>query len=69
MVCDFIGYGIGNIMYEVFIIFYYGKVGKGICLKEGMVIIIELMVNVGIWYFKMDKNGWIVCIIDGKLFV
>lgn len=67
VVCDFVGYGIGLIIYESLMIFYYGEVGKGLCLKEGMVIIIELMVNIGIWCMKMDLNGWIVYIEDGGL--
>lgn len=68
IVCDFIGYGVGFMIYEELVVFYYGEVGKGLWLKEGMVIMIEFMVNIGIWKMKMDFNGWIVYIRDGGLF-
>ena len=36
---------------------HYGEAGKGLRLKEGMVITIEPMVNTGTWRMKMDPNG------------
>lgn len=38
-------------------------------LKVGMVLVIELMVNVGICKVLFDVDGWIVRIQDGLLFV
>ena len=35
-------------------------------LREGMVITIEPMVNVGKYLSKMDANGWTARTIDGK---
>ncbi|KPC98344.1 Methionine aminopeptidase [Geobacillus sp. BCO2] len=35
-------------------------------LKEGMVITIEPMVNMGAWQSKMDPNGWTARTIDGS---
>lgn len=67
VVRDFTGHGIGNTMHEEPTIFHYGKPGKGPRLKEGMVITIEPMVNVGTWQSKMDKNGWTARTTDGKL--
>lgn len=67
VVCEYIGYGIGLMMYEKFDVLYYGEVGYGICLKVGMIIIIELMVNIGDWCFgEIVDDGWIVCILDGS---
>lgn len=46
---------------------HYGLPGKGLRLKEGMVITIEPMVNTGDWRSKMGKNGWTASTIDGGL--
>ncbi len=46
---------------------HYGEAGKGLRLKEGMVITIEPMVNTGTWRMKMDPNGWTAYTEDGGL--
>lgn len=46
---EFVGYGIGFMMYEDLMVFYYGEVGYGLCLCKGMMIMVELMINIGIW--------------------
>ncbi|MBP2645437.1 MAG: methionine aminopeptidase, type [Firmicutes bacterium] len=66
VVRDFTGHGIGKKMHEEPAVLHYGKPNKGIALKEGMVITIEPMVNVGSWHCKIDKNGWTARTIDGK---
>ena len=35
--------------------------------KEGMVLTIEPMLNVGAWKSKLDSDGWTARTIDGKL--
>ena len=40
--------------------------GIGLRLKEGMVITIEPMVNIGAWQSKMDDNGWTARTVDGS---
>lgn len=67
VVKDFTGHGIGRVIHEDPDVLHYGKPGKGLRLKEGMVITIEPMVNVGSWQCKIDRNGWTARTIDGKL--
>ncbi|MDQ0220679.1 type I methionyl aminopeptidase [Peribacillus cavernae] len=67
VVRDFTGHGIGKKMHEEPTVLHYGKPGKGLRLKEGMVITIEPMVNAGSWYSKMDDNSWTARTVDGKL--
>ncbi|MRG85573.1 type I methionyl aminopeptidase [Salinibacillus xinjiangensis] len=67
VVREFTGHGIGDTLHEEPTILHYGSPGKGLRLKEGMVITIEPMVNVGAWQSKMDDNGWTARTIDGKL--
>lgn len=45
---------------------HYGSPGKGLRLKEGMVITIEPMINEGTWFSKLDANGWTARTVDGK---
>lgn len=67
VVRDFIGHGIGPTIHEAPSVPHYGQAGKGLRLKEGMVITIEPMVNTGTWQMKMDNNGWTARTQDGGL--
>lgn len=67
VVRDFIGHGIGPTIHEGPQVPHYGEKGKGLRLKEGMVITIEPMVNTGTWQMKMDNNGWTARTQDGGL--
>jgi len=67
VVRDFVGHGIGPTIHEEPTIPHYGKKGKGLRLKEGMVITIEPMINTGTWEMKMDSNGWTAYTQDGGL--
>lgn len=66
VVREFTGHGIGPTLHEEPQVLHYGTPGKGLRLKEGMVITIEPMVNAGSWRSKMDDNGWTARTIDGK---
>lgn len=66
VVRDFTGHGIGPRIHEEPLIPHFGKAGKGLRLKEGMVITIEPMLNLGTYYSKMDANGWTARTVDGK---
>lgn len=66
VVRDFIGHGIGPTIHEEPAVPHYGQKGTGLRLKEGMVITIEPMVNMGTWKMKMDPNGWTAYTRDGK---
>jgi methionyl aminopeptidase len=67
VVRDFVGHGIGPTIHESPMIPHYGEAGKGLRLKEGMVITIEPMINTGTWKMKMDPNGWTAYTLDGGL--
>lgn len=67
VVRDFTGHGIGKTMHEDPMVLHYGKPGKGTRLKEGMVITIEPMLNMGTWHMKIDQDGWTARTVDGKL--
>lgn len=66
VVRDFTGHGIGPTIHEEPLIPHFGKPGRGTRLKEGMVITIEPMLNLGTHYSKMDDNGWTARTVDGK---
>ncbi|ARK30519.1 type I methionyl aminopeptidase [Halalkalibacter krulwichiae] len=67
VVRDFTGHGIGPTLHEEPQILHFGNPGRGIRLREGMVITIEPMINQGVWGSKMDSNGWTARTVDGKL--
>lgn len=67
IVREFIGHGIGPTLHEGPSVPHYGEAGKGMRLKEGLVITIEPMVNTGTWKSKMDDNGWTARTQDGGL--
>lgn len=67
VVRDFVGHGIGPTIHEDPMIPHYGEKGHGLRLKEGTVITIEPMVNIGTWRMKMDSNGWTARTIDGSI--
>ena len=64
---DFIAHGIGPSIHEEPFFAHYGTPGKGVRLREGMVITIEPMVNVGDGQVKMMSNGWEARTLDGSL--
>lgn len=66
IVREFTGHGIGDTIHEEPSIFHFGRPGTGVRLKEGMVITIEPMVNIGEWYSRKDKNGWTARTLDGS---
>lgn len=67
VVKDFTGHGIGATIHEEPQIPHYGSPGRGVRLKEGMVITIEPMINEGLWQSQMDANGWTARTVDGQL--
>jgi methionyl aminopeptidase len=58
VVREFVGHGIGKSMHEEPQIPNFGKPGQGPLLKEGMVLAIEPMVNMGSWEVEILENGW-----------
>ena len=66
VVRDFVGHGIGRELHEDPEIPNYGPAQQGPLLKEGMVLAIEPMVNMGGHRTKILKDGWTVVTEDGK---
>ncbi|WP_068794010.1 type I methionyl aminopeptidase [Brevibacillus laterosporus] len=68
VVRDFTGHGIGQKMHEDPYVPHFGPAGKGVRLKEGMVLTIEPMLNVGTYHAVVDEeDGWTARTRDGKL--
>ena len=67
VVRDFTGHGIGQEMHEEPFVPHFGPPGRGQRLKEGMVITIEPMLNIGTYHATVDADGWTARTRDGKL--
>lgn len=67
VVREFVGHGIGPSIHEQPQVPHFGIKGKGLRLKEGMVLTIEPMINIGEWQSKLDENGWTARTVDGTL--
>ncbi len=66
VVRDYVGHGIGRSLHEEPEIPNFGPAHCGPVLKEGMVLAIEPMVNMGAWQTKISEDGWTVVTMDGK---
>ena len=62
-----VGHGIGRSMHEEPQIPNFGPPGRGPVLKEGMVLAIEPMINVGTHEVFTLEDGWTFVTADGKL--
>jgi len=62
-----VGHGIGRSLHESPQVPNFGSPGKGVRLKEGMVLAIEPMVNAGGSDVKILKDGWTAVTKDGTL--
>jgi methionine aminopeptidase, type I len=67
VVRDFTGHGIGRIMHDDVVVPHYGRPGRGLRLREGMVITIEPMINIGTYKITIDDNDWTARTKDGSL--
>lgn len=67
VVRDFVGHGIGRNLHEEPQIPNFGKKGRGIELKSGMILAIEPMVNEGEYKVRVLADGWTVVTRDGSL--
>jgi methionyl aminopeptidase len=66
VVRELVGHGLGRSMHEDPQVPNYGKRGSGTVLKEGLVIAIEPMINLGRKDVYTDADGWTVRTKDGK---
>lgn len=66
VVRELVGHGLGKSMHEDPQVPNYGKRGSGKLMKEGLVIAIEPMINLGRKDVYTDNDGWTVRTKDGK---
>ncbi len=66
VVRELVGHGLGRSMHEDPQVPNYGKRGSGTKLKEGMVLAIEPMINLGTKDVYTESDGWTVRTKDGK---
>lgn len=66
VVRELVGHGVGAAVHEDPEIPCFGLPGTGPILKEGMVIAVEPMVNIGKWQIEFDKDGWTAKTRDGS---
>jgi methionyl aminopeptidase len=67
VVRDFVGHGIGKRLHEEPQVPNFGTPDRGIRLREGMVLAIEPMVNVGGPEVELKEDGWTAVTADGSL--
>ncbi|GAC1410676.1 MAG: type I methionyl aminopeptidase [Actinomycetota bacterium] len=67
VVREYVGHGVGRALHEEPPVPNYGKPGKGLPIREGLVIAIEPMVNVGDYDTKVMPDKWTVKTADGAL--
>ena len=67
VVRDYVGHGIGQRMHEDPQIPNYGPPGRGPLLKNGMVLAIEPMINLGTPEVEVLADDWTVVTADGKI--
>ena len=66
VVRDMVGHGLGRKLHEDPQVPNYGKRGTKEKLKEGMVLAIEPMINMGVKEIRHFPDGWTVLTKDGK---
>ena len=66
VVRELVGHGLGKVMHEDPEMPNYGRRGRGKKFKEGMVVAIEPMINMGTQRINQLKDGWTILTADGK---
>ncbi len=66
IVRELVGHGLGRELHEDPQVPNYGKRGSGTKLRDGLVIAIEPMINMGRKEVYNDKDGWTIRTKDGK---
>lgn len=66
VVRELVGHGLGRNLHESPEVPNYGKKGSGPVLKDGMVIAIEPMVNLGTRNIVQERDGWTIRTADRK---
>ncbi len=66
VVRDLVGHGVGRNLHEDPQVPNYGKRGRGIKLKSGLVLAIEPMINMGVKDVRRLDDNWTIVTADGK---
>src|SRR5690606_8870498 len=66
VVRELVGHGVGKNLHEDPQVPNYGRRGEGKRLKEGMVLAIEPMINLGTHRVYTLEDGWTIVTADGK---
>ncbi|MEI6021566.1 MAG: type I methionyl aminopeptidase, partial [Bacteroidota bacterium] len=66
VVRELVGHGLGRKMHEEPEVPNYGKRGDGPKIKEGLVLAIEPMINMGVKSIKQLPDGWTIVTSDRK---
>lgn len=66
VVRELVGHGVGKNLHEKPEVPNYGKRGKGSLLREGLVIAIEPMINLGVKSIVQESDGWTIRTADNK---
>jgi methionyl aminopeptidase len=67
VVREYCGHGIGRTFHEDPQVLHYGKPGKGLKIREGMIFTIEPMVNMGKRDVLLEDDDWTVRTVDGSI--
>ena len=66
VVRELVGHGVGKNLHESPEVPNHGRRGKGVMLKEGLVIAIEPMINMGTKRILQHNDGWTITTFDNK---
>jgi methionyl aminopeptidase len=66
VVRELVGHGLGRNLHEAPEVPNYGKKGSGVLMKDGLVIAIEPMVNLGTRNIVQERDGWTIRTADRK---
>ncbi len=66
VVRELVGHGVGSDLHEAPEVPNYGKKGIGVKLKEGMVLAVEPMINLGSKSVRQKNDGWTIVTAYGK---
>jgi methionyl aminopeptidase len=65
VVRELVGHGLGRELHEAPEVPNYGRRGNGLKLREGLVLAIEPMINLGAKGVKQKSDGWTIVTSDG----
>jgi methionyl aminopeptidase len=66
IVRDFGGHGVGRALHEAPEVLNYGRPGRGLRLREGLVLALEPMFNEGAHDYVLRDDGWALATADGS---